>query len=359
MFTVDEGDHFVGVQKTDCDGVTTPCVYGLNEVGEINTNIDTLVTHQFPALASLVLGAAAPNAFTVHGDDAPTFYLAKKGSGPLAQTDPLTREFERNIAKLTAVNPYTGLTDNLLVRVADQTGMKALHMITTGDPARNATFVLFADPNYFITDFPAFTCETCINPLFAWNHGDIQPEIAQTWIGLVGPGIRTMRGSADNKNSRGDDQTGTDVWTDHTDVRPTMLMLLGLQDSYVHDGRAIVEPLFDWAVPQTLRAHNETLLRLGQVYKQVNAAFGQFAMDTLLASTNALSSGSASDDSAYFSIQSRVQSLTDERDSFAAQAKAMLNAATFSGKPVDEQEARKLIEQGGALLEGARSLAGH
>jgi hypothetical protein len=37
----------------------------------------------------------------------------------------------------------------------------------------------------------------------------------------------------------------------------------------------------------------------------------------------------------------------------------MLNAATFSGKPVNEQQARKLIEQGGALLEGARSLAGH
>lgn len=190
VFTVDEGDHFVGVRKTDCDGVKTPCVYGTNEVGEINANIDTFVMKQFPSLAAQFLGAAAPNAFTVHGDDAPTFYLSKKGTGggQLAQTDPLTREFEREMAKLTAVNPYTGATDRLLVRMADQTGMKALHMFTTGDPTRNPSFVFFGDPNYFITDFPSTTCETCINPLFAWNHGDIQREIANIWLGFVGRG---------------------------------------------------------------------------------------------------------------------------------------------------------------------------
>ena len=76
-----------------------------NEVGEISANIDTLVTHQFPLLATGFLGAAAPNAFTVHGDDAPTFYLAKKaaGGGMLAQTDPQTRAFERSMAVLTNV----------------------------------------------------------------------------------------------------------------------------------------------------------------------------------------------------------------------------------------------------------------
>ena len=100
MFTVDEGDHFVGGTPTpaSCDGVTAPCDWTTNnQVGEINANIDTLVSQQFPALAAQFLGAAAPNAFTVHGDDAPTFYLAKKGAGggQLAQTDPLTRDFER------------------------------------------------------------------------------------------------------------------------------------------------------------------------------------------------------------------------------------------------------------------------
>src|SRR5262249_53936027 len=94
VFTVDEGDHFVGVRKTGCDGVNTPCVYGPNELGEISSNIDTLVTHQFPAVSAKFLDPGHPNAFTVHGDDAPTFYLAKVGTGALGQTDPDTRQFE-------------------------------------------------------------------------------------------------------------------------------------------------------------------------------------------------------------------------------------------------------------------------
>ena len=55
-------------------------------------------------------------------------------------------------------------------------------------------------------------------------HGGIQPEIAQTWLGIVGPGVK----------AGGIDDT---TWTDHTDVRPTMLALLGLEDDYTHDGR--------------------------------------------------------------------------------------------------------------------------
>ena len=346
IFTVDEGDHFVGVQKNDCDGVNTPCVYGPNEVGEINSNIDTLVTHQFPALAAQFLGTAAPNAFTVHGDDAPTFYLAKKGTGggKLAPTDPLTREFERSIANLTAVNPYTGATDRLMVRMADQTGMRTLHMMTDGDPTRNPVFVLFADANYFITDFPASTCETCINPLFAWNHGDIQKEIAQTWLGFVGPGVRR-------------EGVVRHVWTDHADVRPTILSLLGLKDSYGHDGRVITEPLHDWALPRSLRRHQEQLERLGAVYKQVNAPFGRFAMDLLSASTEALQSGSASDDSQYASIQARIADLTGDRDALASEMKAALDASAFGDQAIDPREAEKLIDRGEDLLKDARRLA--
>jgi hypothetical protein len=347
VFTVDEGDHFVGVRKNDCDGVNVACVYGPNEVGEINANIDTLVAHQFPSLAAQFLGSAAPNAFTVHGDDAPTFYLAKKGTGggALPQTDPLTREFERSIAKLTAVNPYTGLIDSLMVRMADQTGMKALHMMVAADPARNPVFVLFADPNYFITDFPASTCETCINPLFAWNHGDIQKEIAETWLGFVGPGVRR-------------EGVARRVWTDHADVRPTMLSLLGLKDPYGHDGRVITEPLHDWALPRSLREHQEKLERLGAVYKQVNAPFGRFAMHLLAVSTDALKSGSDSDDSAYTAIQGRIADLTGWRDALASDMKAMLDAAAFGNHAIDVRRAAKLIDEGEDLLERAREL-GH
>ena len=87
-----------------------------------------------------------------------------------------------------------------MVAMADQAEMKLLHLYSQGDPNRNASFAYFADPNYFLTDFPSNTCDTCINPAFAWNHGDIQPEIANTWLGFVGPGIRNLG------------QTG-DVWT--------------------------------------------------------------------------------------------------------------------------------------------------
>ena len=339
VFTVDEGDHFVGVRKTDCDGVKTPCVYGTNEVGEINANIDTLVMKQFPSLAAQFLGAAAPNAFTVHGDDAPTFYLSKKGTGggQLAQTDPLTREFEREMAQLTAVNPYTGATDRLLVRMADQTGMKALHMFTTGDPTRNASFVFFADPNYFITDFPSTTCETCINPLFAWNHGDIQREIANIWLGFVGPGVRSQ--GQDNK-----------TWSDHTDVRPTILSLVGLQDTYIHDGRVLTETIDDHAVPKRLRDLKHTLPEFAHIYKQINAPFGRLALASLKISTAALASDTA-DDSAYTALENKIATITAQRDAIAAEMRAMLDGAAFKDEVFDEVTARQLINQAEALLE--------
>ena len=43
-------------------------------------------------------------------------------------------------------------------------------------------------------------------------------------------------------------QTGS-VWTDHTDIRPTMLSILGLQSDYVQDGRALTELMNPSSVP--------------------------------------------------------------------------------------------------------------
>jgi hypothetical protein len=70
--------------------------------------------------------------------------------------------------------------------------MKTLHMITA-DPQRTPTFTMFAQPDYFLfaaapnCNLPCITVPTTL-PTFAWNHGGIQPEIAQTWLGIVGPG---------------------------------------------------------------------------------------------------------------------------------------------------------------------------
>jgi hypothetical protein len=324
VFTVDEGDHFVGgtPAPANCDGVSVPCDW-TGQVGEINTNIDTLMSKQHPEITT---------PFTVHGDDAPTFYL----SGNPGQNDPATRAFERAAGSLTAVNPYTGATDPLLAQLADQAEMKLLHMYTTGDPTRNATFTFFGDPDYFITDFPASTCETCINPAFAWNHGDIQPEIANTWLGFVGPGVRHLG------------QTGA-VWTDHTDVRPTMLTALGLSDDYQHDGRTIVEALRPGAVPRSLAAHDDTVSLLGATYKQLNAPFGLVGMSSLRVASRGVLSDSAND-ARYHATDALLAGWTARRDALAGQISAMLNAAEFGGRPIDVRAADRLIARSTALI---------
>src|SRR5262249_9611865 len=320
VFTVDEGDHFVGGTPTPagCDGVTTPCDW-TGQIGEINANIATLMHEQHPEITT---------PFTVHGDAAPTFSL----SGNPGQDDPQTRAFERAAAGLTAVNPYTGATDRLMVQLADQAEMKLLHMYTTGDPLRNPTFAYFADPDYFLTDFPPSTCRTCINPAFAWNHGDIQPDIANTWLGFAGPGIRTLG------------ETG-DVWTDHTDVRPTMLTLLGLHDDYQHDGRAILEALGPEAVPDSLRAHHETLLRLGAALKQIDAPFGPLAMNNLQVATTAITG----DDATHQAVEAQLTVLATARDALAGQILQVLEQAEFGGTALDEGYAKDLIDQATAL----------
>jgi hypothetical protein len=345
VFTVDEGDHFVGNQPTPagCDGVTTPCNYA--QVGEINGDLRRMIRTQF----------GDTTVFTIHSDDAPNVYV-NGNPGPTAAA---VRTLERESAQLSWLNPYTGLVENgITVALADPVQMKTLHMITA-DPFRTPTFTLFADPNWFFFATGGANCATpsacaSIPPRtiqsFAWNHGDIQDEIASTWVGYVGPGVQS---SQDNGN--GNVNPG-DVWTDHTDVRPTMLALLGLKDDYVHDGRVVTELMQSSAVPSSLRAHHETVLELGTVYKQLNASFGSFAMDTLVASTRGLASNDAGD-ATYTSIENQIQSLTGQRDALATQMKGALDAAAFNDQAINEQQAKQLIDQAQALLDQAHSLA--
>jgi hypothetical protein len=338
VFTVDEGDHFVGDQPTPagCDGVNVACNY--NRVGEINGDLRRMIRTQFGDTTN----------FTVHSDDAPNVYI----TGNPSQTDPTTRTLEREMAQLSWLNPYTNAVENnIMVALADKTEMKALHMVTS-DPFRTPTFTPFADPDWFffatgggncVTPADCATIPARTSQSFAWNHGDIQDEIASTWVGMVGPGVKT-------------DPSYTG-WTDHTDVRPTMMTLLGLKDDYQTDGRAVVEPLFDWAVPQTLRAHRETLLRLGEVYKQLTASFGSFAMNTLVASTKALASGSSTDDSTYTTIEGKLADLTTQRDALMAQIRTGLNNAQFAGQALNEQQAKGWIDSAQSLINQAQALA--
>jgi len=341
VFTVDEGDHFVGdpPTPTGCDGVTTPCTY--NRVGEINADLRRMVKTQF----------GDSTLFSVHSDDAPTVYVNGTNTQPiLDQTDPSVRKLEQEMAGLSWLNPYTGLVENnIMVALADHTEMKTLHMVTA-DPFRTPTFTPFADPDWFFFATGGAACPTpaaCAfipartSQSFAWNHGDIQDEIASTWVGYVGQGV---------------DQSGIDsaTWSDHTDVRPTILELVGLKDDYRHDGRVISEILQGYARPVALKKSG-SFVALAQIYKQLNASFGEFAMDTLKASTKALASNDAGD-ATYTTIEGQIQSLTAERDALAAQMIGLLEGAEFKGQTFSDAQAQSLIAQGEALLNQAKAL---
>jgi hypothetical protein len=323
VFTADEGDHFVGgaPSPAGCDGVTTPCTY--SKIGEVNGNMaGLLATEQ---------GITTP--FKVHSDSAPTVYI----TGNPARDAAVTRTFERGVGKLTAVNPITGNTDTLTQDMADPVEMKLLHMVTA-DPARTPTFTMFADPNYFLFAGAPNCTSPCVTeqPGFAWNHGDVNPDITTTWLGMVGPGIAQI----------GVDST---TWSDHTDIRPTMMALLGLKDDYSHDGRVLFEDFQGWAVPPSLQKARGVVMQLAQVYKQIDACVGQLGLKTLAVSTRALESND-SGDSTYTQLENQLISINNQRDALAAQMIALLEAAEFGGQPINQQQAKQLISQGNALL---------
>jgi hypothetical protein len=340
VFTSDEGDHFAGSTATPsgCDGVTTPCSY--NPIGEVNVLLPQLLTQETGNTTS----------FTIHNDMAPTVYVT--GNPPRTSLD--VRQLERDTSTLTAVNPYTGNTDQLTAAMADLVEEQTLHLITA-DPFRTPTFTWFADANYFLTTarFPPADCSPqskCVfvpgpgNFTFAWNHGGIQPEIMTTWLGMVGPGVEG-----------GGVEDG--IWSDHADIRPTVLSLLGLKDDYGHQGRVLVETLSDWAVPQSLLASRALFVQLGQVYKQINAPVGKLGLQTLQISTRALAGGSAQNDAAYEELESQLMDITATRDALAAQIEAILEATAFQGQLLNEQQANGLINQAQNLLGRVSDLA--
>ncbi len=338
VVTVDEGDRFaggIGTPQTDgslayahsnCSWTTTPACPS-NQIGEVNINIKPKLPPGSPS-------------FVLHSDSAPTFYV----NGQPARTDTALRKLERDVAGISAIDPYAGSTSApVFVRMADSVEQQTLHMNNT-DPARTPSFTAFGNPDYFVTSAtsgPSCGSNPCVDYHFAWNHGDIQPEIGTTWVGLVGPGIA---------NNGIDSST----WTDHTNVRPTMMSLLGLKDDYRHDGRVLTEALDKHAIPQRLFEHRNTTNELAATYEQLNAPFGQFGTDTLTASTRGVTSP---DDSVYNSIESSIQDLTSQRDALALKIGTALDDAAFNNKEIKEKDAKDWISQAQTLLNQAAALA--
>jgi hypothetical protein len=341
VVTADENDHFAGGNSTNgtwshtfCNidaGQTCPA----NQIGEVNANLLSL------------LPAGQPT-FSVHNDSAPTFYV----NGDPPRTDAALRKLERDTAAARAIDPYvSNSAQPIALYLADKLGEKTLHMVTA-DPQRTPSFTLFANPDYFLTagrtstGAPTrFNCPdsahqafVCIDYHFAWSHGDATEDIGRTWLGMVGPGVDNV-----GLTSR--------VWSDHTDIQPTILSLVGLRDSYGPDGRVLTEFLDEHG-----DGHDVDLTELGTVYKQINAPFGQLSFDVLAASTRALSSGSATDDSTYTAISNRIAALTTDRDALAAQMRDVLNEASFGDQEPDPDVVADLAWQGRTLLMRAHQL---
>jgi len=332
LIVPDENDHFVGGDPSpvNCNGVTVPCTYAA--IGEISASYNRLLFTQ----------RRNSTPFLVHSDDAPTVYI----TGNPAPTAPVTRTMERDSDALTAVNPITGNTDKLSEFLADQAEMRLLHMVTSSS-ARTPTFTMFGNPDYFFfTDTTLTDCAfppACIAeaPNFAWNHGDVQEDITRTWLAMVGPGIR-RQGRAD------------EVFSDHTDVRPTMMALVGLNDSYIHDGRVLVEKLQDFALPSALRDdEGENFVRLAQLYKELNAPLGSVGQSSLLFATRSI----ISDDVTYDRYLAKIDAITKRRDALADQIKSALDAAAFAHQAIDDHLAHALSERARKLIEEVDDLA--
>jgi hypothetical protein len=334
----DENDHFVGSQPTPvgCDGVHTACNYTF--ASEINALINRLLFTRNPATPP----------FLVHSDDAPTIYI----TGNPAPTDPKVRTMEHDLDALTAMNPITGNVDKLSFRLADQAEMKLLHMVTAS-PARTPTLTMFGDDDYFFFTSGSGDClsgSPCISvpvapaATFAWNHGDVQQDITRTWMAMVGPGVR---------NQGRDDR----VFSDHADVRPTMMALVGLQDSYVHEGRVLAEKLGEQALPRGIRERTEDFIELAQIFKQLNAPLGSVGRNSLVYANRSITS----DDATYAKYLAKIGSISTDRDALAGEIKTVLNAAAFASQPVHEgsgdglgDRARRLIDQVEDLANGDR-----
>lgn len=378
IFTADENDHFAGQQAQNCDGVTTPCVY--NTVAskpyhgsyDVTNNGQDVSTWSGPSSwppagtngplvgelgynMSWLLGPTiGGTGYDISFDSAPSFYIngqpqAFDAKGNVV-VNPLLRSFEKAAANLKAFDPYVGPTQLTPVAnyLVDGPTLKAIHMIN-GDPQRTMSFTMFSKPDYYFQTYSPCSGKSqgCVNDSYAWIHGDYSNDIGQTWLGMVGPGV---------KHTGIDDTT----WTDHVDIVPTVNALLDLDADYQTDGRVITQILWP---SNNDEHHGRSFTELGDLYKQLNAPYGTFSHWLIVASTNAIKA----DDSTYLSIERKIQVLAARRDALAQQMKDVLNGAfdrhsegpmsqghNWRGREPDEH----MIGEGQALLNEARMLAG-
>jgi hypothetical protein len=331
VITADEGDHFVGSAPSpaSCNGVTIACHY--KRIGEVNAYLPSLFAAK---------GITTP--FDLESDSSASVYV----HGQPGRADSAVRALEQKAATLTGDDLATGKTVGLVNYLADPVELKILHMVT-GDPKRTPTVVMFGNTDFWQENDPTIcgTSVTFCEPsgTDAWNHGTVGSQINTTWLGMVGPGVAHLG-------------VDSSVWSDHASIQPTMMALLRLHDDYAPDGRVLGEIFTSAALPAGLRVNRGELLRLGQVYTQLEAPVGSFGLDTLTASTRALASTSAKD-ATYTNIEKQLVRLGQERDAVAGRMRAVLLGAAFNGRVLKVAQAAALIREGDRLLGEAAVLA--
>ncbi len=376
VFAADEGDHFSGANvgrssQPSCTGTpgTTSyiCSYASGQIGEQEVAVHGLLSNQ--------------------QSDSASFYNEPQGnavymSGNPSPTSSATRQLERDFGNASANDSYDGQVEKVVNYEADPTVEQLLHF-TNADPNRTPTFTVFPKADFYLTagltDAAAgFSCSSGVNASnaatkcssvyskYAWNHGYYAPEIDNTWLGLVGPGVANKgidgSGPAAGPSSAGTDNSApildtaipnTGTWADHTDIRPTIMALTGLKDDYTEDGRVLTE---DLTITPGQTADPE-FQPLAVCYKQLNSSVGQFGTDVLEADTTALESGSTTDDSAYTNFSSQLSTLGSQRDALATTIKQELWNAEFNNTPLPSSAAGDLTQCNADLASAAALLS--
>ena len=356
VFGADEGDHFSGAnvgraETPACTGtpLTTPststtpyiCSYASGQVGEVSASVHGLLQYE-------------ENDTTPFANEPQGNSVYVEGNQPTS----VVRQLERDFGNITVNDPFDGQVEPAIKWMADPAVEELLHF-GNADPARVPSFTAFPIPDVYFTDgtgdSPACkagttaataptTC-TSINSEYAWNHGYYAPEINNTWLGLVGPGVKNVGvdgsspgqgpSSADDANSSTtlDTQTGNHgTWVDQADVQPTIMALTGLKDDYIPDGRVITEDLT--ITPG--KTGQPKFEELAACYKQLNSSVGQFGTDMLVADTAALKTGSSTGDSTYQRVNAEIRLLGAGRNALATKIKDDLFAAEFDNRPIPD-----------------------
>src|SRR5207248_8575412 len=162
-----------------------------------------------------------------------------------------------------------------------------------------------------------------------------------TWLGVAGPGVR--RGGVD-----------TQTWSDEADVRPTLLALVGLKDSYASDGRVLFEVVEDGVLPAGVVDQRDLLVALGRDFKRVNAPVGELGLATLNPATAALEGAS---EAGLAEVDAALDALATRRAGLASRMVTALQAAAFSGQPLDPAQVAGMQQEAQALLATARTLS--